>query len=255
MGSLCAIYALTLAIKRIRKDHPDHIRTLWFIFFLTLCVVFPYYLYYYFSGELMRDVLSHQRSPLQEVRQFVFDALTDPVGDLIFALVVIYIGMVPQLISLVFCGVFFGCGSRPLLALEITKFAVLGLIKSFCFLSAILAAGMLLQLCVSTDFFGSNNLYGHSLGPTLFQASIYMTCSFGMLLIYLRLDGLWLALKKALPPFQTAANFLTRHNHAVEPTPSQVERLLGPIVGHLLGDIELKEVALFILERRVRGRP
>jgi hypothetical protein len=257
VGSFLSLYGLHLAIKRTRRDHPDHVRALWYIFFLTLCIVLPYYLYYYFSGELMRDILSHgPRSTVQEIRQFIFDTLTDPVGDIIFALAIIYIAIVPQILSLLFSGALFGCGSRPILALEITKFAILGLIKSFCCLSAILVAIMLLQLCISSGFFGDNNLYGHSLGPTLFQAAIYLVVTFGMLLIYLRLDGLWLYMQKTLPPFQVAANFLTRHNRRPETpsSPHDVELLLRPIIGHILGDIEVKEVASFILERRLRGR-
>ncbi|KJC40126.1 hypothetical protein UB31_27865 [Bradyrhizobium sp. LTSP849] len=61
-----------------------------------------------------------------------------------------------------------------ILALATTKFVLLDLIKFFCVLSAIVVTRMLLQICVANEFFGDNSLYGHSLGPTLFQASIYL---------------------------------------------------------------------------------
>jgi hypothetical protein len=49
---------------------------------------------------------------------------------------------------------------------------------------------------------------------------------------------------------------MTRQNRPVptDSPPQDLERLLRPVIGHLLGDIEVREVANFILERRLRGR-
>lgn len=253
-GTLASLLALYVLISLVRRNHPFHVQTLWYVFFLTLCIALPYYVYYVSSGQLMHDVMTPaaNRTLMQEARSFVYEALTNPKGDVYFALGLLYIAIVPQIFSFVISGVF-GCGSRPILVLEITKFAILGLVKSFCCLSAILAAQVILALAFAGDFFGDNSLYGQTVAPILFQATIYISFAFATSYAYLELDRIKAFVPGLARLVLPITEFLTRYSKDTKetPSPSTLERMLRPVIGHILGDIQIQEVALFILERRL----
>ena len=47
--------ALCLSILVVRRDHPDHVHTLWYVFSLTLCAVSVLFFYIYENSRAIQN--------------------------------------------------------------------------------------------------------------------------------------------------------------------------------------------------------
>jgi hypothetical protein len=144
---------LCLSIMIIRRDHPHHVHTLWYILSLTLCSVSVLFLYIYRNATSIQNT-----SGMPGKIAVIFINTSMDVREELYILIILSaLFILPQVLSYFISGIF-GCGSPPILVLTVSRIATRSLIKFFCVLSGILAAQSIFALYgqpyLSTSFQG-----------------------------------------------------------------------------------------------------
>ena len=129
--------ALCFSITTIRRDHAQHVHTLWYVFSLTLCCVSVLFAYIYASATSIQSSLLGGWTGKLAV--LFMGASMDVREELYILGTVAALLIAPQVLSYVLSGVF-GCGSPPVLVATISRIVTWMLIKFFCILSGILVA-------------------------------------------------------------------------------------------------------------------
>jgi hypothetical protein len=133
---LIPISAILLSVILLRQDHPGHVHTLWYLFFLiTYCGIGIYYYLDSATGEgLLKTALTRALEMSSDTRNEVI-LLSTVVGAVV----------IPQILSFLISGLS-GCGTPPILVLRSTQMAILSLIKFFCVFSALEMSAFLFQI-------------------------------------------------------------------------------------------------------------
>lgn len=96
ISSLLILVVLYISIALLRRSHAHHVHTLWYIFFLTTCLYTVVLLYLYATASHLLDA-----SLLEAVRS----TLVDSKGELYLVGTIIFLGIVPQILSFVVSGI------------------------------------------------------------------------------------------------------------------------------------------------------
>jgi hypothetical protein len=140
---LVFVATLYRSILFVRRDHPDHVHTLWYIFSLTLCLVSLLFYYIFKNATSIQDTLL---SGMPGKIAVVFMNTSMDVREELYLLGALSALLIlPQIMSYLISGIF-GCGSPPILVSTISRIVTWSLIKFFCVLSGILAAQSIFAL-------------------------------------------------------------------------------------------------------------
>jgi hypothetical protein len=131
------------SILFVRRDHPDHAHTLWYIFSLTLCPVSLLFLYIFKNATSIQDTLLSGTPG--KIAIVLMNTSMDVREELYLLGALSALLILPQIMSYLISGIF-GCGSRPILVSTILRIVTWTLIKFFCVLSGILAAQSIFAL-------------------------------------------------------------------------------------------------------------
>jgi hypothetical protein len=105
---LVFVVTLCLSIRMVRRDHPHHVHTLWYVFSLTLCTVSVLFFYIY------KNALSIQATPLSgmpgTIAVMFMNASMDVREELYILMTLAALLILPQILSYLISGIF-GCGS------------------------------------------------------------------------------------------------------------------------------------------------
>lgn len=176
------VTALCLSILAVRRDHPDHVHTLWYVFSLTLCSVSVLFFYIYENSRAIQSTplggmagtiaVTFMKASM-DVREEIYILLT--AGALL---------ILPQILSYLISGIF-GCGSPPILVSTVSRLVSWSLIKFFCVLSGILAAQSILSL------YGQPYLLPKDAPVKLVEALLMICLSFLLMTIYYKAESLY----------------------------------------------------------------
>jgi hypothetical protein len=177
---LVFVVALCLSILAVRRDHPDHVHTLWYVFSLTLCAVSVLFFYIY---ENSRAIHSTPLGAMTGTIAVAFMQASMGVREEIYILLTAGALLVlPQILSYLISGIF-GCGSPPILVSAVSRVVTWSLIKFFCVFSRILTAQSILAL------YGEPYLLTKD-APVKFGEALLMIClSFLIMAIYYKAAG------------------------------------------------------------------
>src|ERR1700726_2989847 len=109
---LVFVVALWLSIGSVRREHPHHVHTLWYVFSLTLCSMSVLFFYIY---ENARSIQSTPLSGLPgRIAVMLMNASMDVWEELYILMTFSALLILPQILSYLISGIF-GCGSPPVL--------------------------------------------------------------------------------------------------------------------------------------------
>jgi len=201
---LTLLVTLCLSIMILRRDHPHHVHTLWYIFSLTLCSVSVLFLYIY------ENATSGQNTFLSgtpgTIATFFIDTSMDVRGELHILAILGALFILPQILSYLISGLF-GCGSPPVLVSTISKVVTWSFIKFLCILSGILAAQSIFAL------YGHPYLYPKDSIRKCVDAIFMISLSFFIMVMYYKVEVLhaFIVKRPRLKRFESFARFMTRY--------------------------------------------
>lgn len=162
MGSLIAtvvalcwpfLWAAIISIRAIRKEHSSHIYLLWYVFSLTACCTSL--TFFYLDNIQLVEVSrlsavsiaeNGSAAPIwQRTVQWFLSVSTDLNEELILVSVILFVIVIPQVISFVLSGIF-GCGKPPLIISKALQGSVMSLIKFCSILAGIEMATFILKI-------------------------------------------------------------------------------------------------------------
>jgi hypothetical protein len=108
---MVSIIALCLSIFIVRRDHPNHICTIWLGFSFTLCFVGAWNLVTYLSAVYTRGPLFGKT--IDNIILPWLRSLAEVSAEIAILIFIFWIFVVPQILSYFLSGVF-GCASRPI---------------------------------------------------------------------------------------------------------------------------------------------
>jgi hypothetical protein len=200
---LVFVATLWLSSRSVRRDHPHHVHTLWYVFSLTLCAVSVLFFYIY---ENARSIRSTPLSGLPgRVAVMLMNASMDVREELYILATFSALLILPQILSYLISGIF-GCGSPPVLVSTISRIVTWSLIKFFCVLSGILAAQSIFAL------YGNPYLSPKDAPIKLVEALLMIALSFLIMALYYKTEVLYASIAKhlRLKWFDAFARFMTR---------------------------------------------
>jgi hypothetical protein len=206
LGLVFAV-SLCLSIRTVRRDHPHHVHTLWYVFSLTLCSVSVLFFYIY------KNALAIQGTPLSgmpgTIAVMFMNASMDVREELYILMTLAALLILPQILSYLISGIF-GCGSQPVLVSTVSRIATWSLIKFFCVLSGILAAQSIFAL------YGNPYLSPKDAPIKLVEALFMNSLSFLIMAIYYKTEVLYasLAAHPRLKWFESFCRFMTRYRNS-----------------------------------------
>jgi hypothetical protein len=179
---LVFVVALCLSILAVRRDHPDHVHALWYVFSLTFCAMSVLFFYIY---EHSRAIQSTPLGGMTGTIAVTFMKASMDVREEIYILLTAgALLILPQILSYLISGIF-GCGSPPILVSTVSRVVTWSLIKFFCVLSGMLAAQSTLAL------YGEPYLRLKD-APVKFVEALLMIClSFLIMSMYYKAEGLY----------------------------------------------------------------
>ena len=179
---LVSVVTLCLSILTIRREHPHHVHTLWYIFSLTICIVSVLFFYIFKNaGSIQNSLLGGVPGAAAVI---FMNASMDVRGEIYILLALIALFILPQIMSYLISGIF-GCGSWPVLVSTISRIATWSFIKFLCVLSGILAAQSIFAL------YGRPYLYPKDAPAKLVEALSLISMSFLIMAIYCKMDILY----------------------------------------------------------------
>lgn len=171
--AIALLVLLFISIAFVRRDHPSHVHTLWYLFSLTLCTTSLLFLLIY------RHVITDSAFGgwPATIGSVFLDMSMDVRGEVYtlagFAMLLI----LPQFLSYCISGLF-GCGSPPVFVSTVTRIAAWSLIKFFAILSGILAAQSIFALYGRPFYTPMQSLYKCN------EALLIMSLSFISMSLY-----------------------------------------------------------------------
>ncbi|MER9631005.1 hypothetical protein [Mesorhizobium sp. M0296] len=201
--SLAFVVTLCLSIMIVRRDHPHHVHTLWYIFSLTLCSVSILFLYVYRNATSIQDtILSGMPGKIAVI---FMDTSMDVHEELYILATLSSLFIMPQVISYFISGIF-GCGSPPVLVSTVSRITTWALIKFFCVLSGILAAQSIFAL------YGNPYLNPKDSAVKMVEAIFMISVSFFIMGVYYKIATLceFIAGHPRLKWLESLYRFMTR---------------------------------------------
>jgi hypothetical protein len=206
MGALglASVAILCISTVVVRRDHPNHVHTLWYIFSLTLCSVSALFAYIYANARSIST--TWLGGTLGTLATMFMNMSMDVRGEMYVLAVVTALLIFPQIMSYLVSGIF-GCGSPPILVSKASTFMTWSLIKFFCVLAGILAAQSIAALYARPLLNPKDAL------PKLVEATVAIALSFSIIVLYYRLERLHAFLIRRLRSrwFDAFCRFMTRH--------------------------------------------
>lgn len=204
---LVLVVVLCAAIAMVRRDHPHHVHTLWYLFSLTLCSVSVLFLYIY------KNAVSIQNTPLSgmpgRVAVMFLGASMDVREELLILGTFAALFILPQILSYFISGVF-GCGSPPILVSTVSRIVIWSLVKFFCVLSGILAAQSIFAL------YGQPYLYPKDSAVKFVEALLMISISFLTMAAYYSVEILYdlISNRFAVTGLEAFSRFMTRYRES-----------------------------------------
>jgi hypothetical protein len=136
------ILLLSASIFEMRKKYPHEIYAIWYIFFLFFLIFFALY----YAAALKHQEITELMGPsFVSALEGVIKTLTTVQDELIFVGAIVYLGIVPQLLTYVFSGIA-GAATAPLYIKQIGLAAVWSIIKFLAGLGGIFLSHPVAQL-------------------------------------------------------------------------------------------------------------
>jgi len=203
---LSSVVILCLAIFSIRRDHPHHIHTLWYIFSLTLCAVSVLFLYIYANKNVQGTLLDGATG---QIAVIFMNASMDVREEIYILIVILALFVLPQILSYGISGTF-GCGSPPIFVSTISRIVTWSLIKFFAVLSGILAAQSILAL------YGRPYLYPRDCPTKLVESAVMISISFLTMAMYYKIGEIYNHISRhlRLRAFEAFHRFMTRYRES-----------------------------------------
>ena len=144
------------AIHELKQRHSPEIYTIWYIFSFFLLLFFALY---YFAEKEGTEVTHVLGPSYTETLTLVHHTLTDVRGELLLVAAVVYLAIIPQLLTYLLSGLS-GSATPPLFVQQTATIAVWSVIKFLAGLSGILLAHPLAKLSLGTQISASDFTQG-----------------------------------------------------------------------------------------------
>lgn len=133
---------LGAAIFELRRDYPHEIYGIWYIFFLFFLL---FGALYFIAEKENTEVVEALGPSFVAALSAVHHMLTDLQGELLLVAAIVYVGILPQLLTYLFSGLS-GSASAPIFVRQIGLIAIWSLIKFMAGLGGILLAQWVAKL-------------------------------------------------------------------------------------------------------------
>ena len=241
VGAVIFLIPQYLSIRGARRQHAEHVFSLWYLFGLSLVIVSGLFAYMYVN------VLSQGRPGLQgwpaSAVLFLFDAALDIRGEFYVVACASAFLLLPQILAYVASGLY-GCAHLPTTLKWIDRFVAWSLIKFFIILAGIMAA----QAILAT--------YGHpyrkprDIPSRLFYTSLFLSVSFTIFVFYCSRENILAALDRLglRSRLSKIHRFMTRY---AKPKTKGVSKSLEEMIFDSLSQWLIARVAK-IIARKIR---
>ena len=111
---------LCFSIVAIRRDHPHHVHTLWYVFSLTFCSVSLLFFYIYKNARTIGATPLGDEHIRENIAVFFMNSSTEVREEVYILAAIGSLLIVPQLLSYFVNGLF-GCGSPPIFVSAVAR--------------------------------------------------------------------------------------------------------------------------------------
>src|SRR5271165_3401789 len=115
-----AVHEMRGFLRAIRRDHPHHVHTLWYVFSLTFCSVSLLFFYIYKNARTIGATPLGDEHIRENIAVFFMNSSTEVREEVYILAAIGSLLIVPQLLSYFVNGLF-GCGSPPIFVSAVAR--------------------------------------------------------------------------------------------------------------------------------------
>jgi hypothetical protein len=199
--SLNLPYVLILLViaHTVGKRHPRHLGAIIYLYSLSLCVGIVVY-FFLFDAVFAQE---NPSSTFGQLTTYWWHASLEPASEFYLLALLVWVTLVPQLISYALAGLF-GCAARPIFLSQLVTFVSWTMIKAYA-----VAAGLQLAGAIFFSFHRGTPYMLSSQGPFI-ASLVSLVTSFVVLRLYLEGGEAMQALLKRCTHLGKFHQFMTR---------------------------------------------